>query len=133
VQAAARVPDADLTRQREAVDAFLAAARDGDFDALVAVLHPDVVLRADLGVVPPGASRVIRGAPSVAEQALSFSRLAGSVQPALVNGAAGLVVTQGERPFAVMGFTVTRGKIIEIDILANRARLRQLDLGVLDD
>jgi RNA polymerase sigma factor (sigma-70 family) len=133
VQAAARVPDADLTRQREAVDAFLAAARDGDFDALVAVLHPDVVLRADLGVVPPGASRVIRGAPSVAEQALSFSRLAGSVQPALVNGAAGLVVTQGERPFAVMGFTVTRGKIIEIDVLANRARLRQLDLGVLDD
>jgi RNA polymerase sigma-70 factor, ECF subfamily len=133
VQGAAPVPDADLTRQREVVDAFLAAARGGDLDALLAVLDPDVVLRADRGVAP-GASREIRGAKAVAEGALLFSQLAGFARPVLVNGAAGIVSwLPGGRPFSVMGFTVTRGKIVEIDVLADPARLRQLDLAVLDD
>jgi RNA polymerase sigma factor (sigma-70 family) len=133
VQGAARVPDADLARQREVVDAFLAAARGGDFDALLAVLDPDVVVRSDLGAVPPGASREVRGAPAVAEQALTFARLSPFAQPALVNGAAGLVVARHGRPISVMGFTITGGKIVEIDILVDPQRLRQLDLAVLDD
>jgi RNA polymerase sigma factor (sigma-70 family) len=133
VQGAAPVPDADLARQREVVDAFLAAARGGDFDALLAVLDPDVVVRSDLGAVPPGASRVVRGAPAVAEQALTFARLSPFAQPALVNGAAGLVVARHGRPFSVMGFTITGGKIVEIDILVDPQRLRQLDLAVLND
>jgi RNA polymerase sigma-70 factor (ECF subfamily) len=133
VQTAAPVPDADLTRQREVVDAFLAAARDGDFDALVVVLDPDVVLRADGGAVPVGVSREVRGASAVAEQALTFSRRAGFAQPALVNGAAGLVVASRGRPLAIMGFTITHGKIVEIDILADPARLRRLDLAVLNN
>src|SRR6266545_2900724 len=134
VQGVATVPDADLTSQRAVVDAFLAAARGGDFDALLALLDPDIVVRADLGGVPPGASREVRGARAVAEQALTFSRRAQFVQKALVNGAAGIVSwLPGGRPFAVMGFTVRRAKIVEIDILADPARLRQLDLAVLND
>ena len=133
VQETATAPDADLTRQREVVDAFFAASRGGDFDALLAVLDPEVVLRADVGALPTGASREVRGAPAVAEQALAFSRFAPFAQPALVNGAAGVVVFERGRPFSVMGFTVRRGKIVEIDILADPARLRQLDLAVLDD
>jgi RNA polymerase sigma-70 factor (ECF subfamily) len=132
VQGAAPVPDADLTRQREVVDAFLVAARGGDFDALLAVLDPDVVLRADAGAVPAGASRVIRGARAVAEQALTFARFARFAQPALVNGAAGIINAPGGEPMAVMGLTITRGKIVEIDILADPERLRRLDLAVLN-
>jgi len=130
---AAPAPDADLSRQREVVDAFLAASRDGDFDTLVAVLDPDVVLRADSGAVLSGRSREVCGARAVAEQALTFSRLAPFVQPALVNGAAGVVVAPRGRLFAVMGFTVRGGKIVEIDILADPARLRQVDLALLED
>jgi ketosteroid isomerase-like protein len=133
VRGAATPPDADLTRQREVVDAFFAASRDGDLDALLAVLNPEVVLRSDGGVVRAGLSREVRGARAVAEQALTFSRLSPFVRPALVNGAAGVVVAPEGRPFAVMGFTVTRGKIVEIDILADPTRLRQLVLAVLDD
>jgi len=133
VRGVAPSPDADLARQREVVDAFFAAARDGDFEALVAVLDPDVVLRADVGAVPAGASREVRGASAVAEQALTFSRFAPFARPALVNGAAGVVVFERGRPFSVMGFTVRGGKIVEIDILADPARLRQLELAVLDD
>ncbi len=133
VRGATTSSDSDLTRQREVVDAFFAAARDGDFDALVAVLDPDVVLRSDGGIVRPGASVVIRGARAVAEQALTFARLSPFVRPALVNGAAGVVVAPRGRPFSVMGFTVRRAKIVEIDILADPARLRQLDLAVLGD
>ncbi len=133
VQAAATVPDADRSRQRDVVDAFLAAARTGDFDALLAVLDPDVVLRADVGAVPAGASRRIRGASAVAEQALSFAWRARFAHPALVNGAAGLVVAAHDRPLAVMGFTVARGRIVGIDILADPDRLRRLDLAGLDD
>jgi RNA polymerase sigma-70 factor (ECF subfamily) len=134
VKGAAPVPDADLARQREAVDAFLAAARDGDFDALVAVLHPDVVIRADRGAVPPGASRVIRGAQAAAEQALIFSRgLVQYARPALVNGTPGVVAESHGRRLMVMGFTVSGGKIVEIDILADPERLGELHLAALDE
>ncbi|MGH2955053.1 MAG: RNA polymerase sigma factor SigJ [Solirubrobacterales bacterium] len=132
VRGSAPVPDADLARQREVVDAFLAAAREGDFEALVAVLDPDVVLRADRGALRP-ASRVVRGAREVAKQATGFARLAPAARPALVNGAAGFVVAPGGRPFAVAGFTIANGKIVEIDILADPARLAELDLTFLDD
>jgi RNA polymerase sigma factor (sigma-70 family) len=134
VQGTDLVPDADLARQREVVDAFLAAARGGDFEALLEVLDPDVVLRADRGAVRAGASRVVRGAQAVAEGALTFSARVRFARPALVNGAAGVVAwTPDGRPFSVMAFTVRRGKIVEIDILADPERLRQLDLPVLDD
>src|ERR671921_1564356 len=133
VRGAAASADAGLARQREAVDAFLAASREGDFGALLAVLDPDVVLRIDGGAVRAGLSREVRGVRAAAEQTLTFSRLSPFVRPALVNGAAGVVVAPRGRPFAVMGFTVRRGKIVEIDVLADPARLRQLDLAVLDN
>jgi RNA polymerase sigma factor (sigma-70 family) len=126
-------PDADPARQREVVDAFLAASREGDFGALLAVLDPDVALRIDGGALRAGLSREARGARAVAEQTLTFSRLSPFVRPALVNGAAGVVVVPRGRPFAVMGFVVRRGKIAGIDVLADPARLRRLDLTVLDD
>jgi RNA polymerase sigma factor (sigma-70 family) len=126
------VPDTDLARQREVVDAFVAAAREGDFDALLAVLDPDVVLRADRGAVPAGASMIVRGARAVAENARSFAHLGPFGRPALVNGAAGMVVAPNGRPFAVMGFTVADGRIVEIDVLADPARVKRLDLTVLD-
>jgi RNA polymerase sigma factor (sigma-70 family) len=128
VQGAAPAPDADLAEQREVVEAFLAASRDGDFDGLVAVLDPDVVLRAD----QPGASAEVHGARAVAERAFSFRRLARFARPALVNGTPGYVVALSGRPVAVGGFTVVGGKIAEIDILADPARLRHLDLTVLE-
>jgi len=131
VASATVIPDADIECQREVVGAFLAAARGGDFDTLVAVLDPDVVLRADRGPVP-GASRVIRGAQTVAKQALAFSGRAGPglvVRPALVNGAAGIVSWRPDgQPFSVKGFTIARGKIVEIDVLSDHERLRRLDL-----
>ena len=131
VQGTASVPDADLTTQWEVVDAFLAAARDGDFDALVAVLDPDVVLRADAGL--GGRSREVRGAERVASQALTWSRVDQTMQRALINGAAGLVSTRNGQPFSVGAVTVRRGKIVAIDILADPTRLHQLDLTILDD
>ncbi len=130
VQRAATVPDADLTRRREVVDAFLAAARRGDFEALLAVLDPDVLLRADPAAVRAGASREVGGAAAVAD---TFSGRARFAQPALVNGAVGAVWAPGGRPRVVFGFTITRGKIVEIDLLADPERLRQLDLVILDD
>ena len=131
VQGAA-VPDTDLPGQRKVVDAFIAAARDGDFEALVAVLDPDVILRADAGVVGVG-SRIIRGAAEVASGAMRFSRLAPRARPALVNGAAGAVAVQNGKAVSVVGFTVRGGKIVEMDILADPERLRRLDLTFLDD
>jgi RNA polymerase sigma-70 factor, ECF subfamily len=133
VQGAAAVPDADLTRQREVVDAFFAASREGDFEALVAVLDPDVVVRSDGGVARPGASFVMRGAEEVAASALTFRRLSPFVRPALVNGAAGVVVAPHGRPFSVLAFTVRNGKIVEIDAIADRERLARLDLAGLDE
>ena len=133
VQGEKTVPDTDLATQREVVDAFLAASRDGDFDALVAVLDPDVVLRADVGVEGPGESREIRGAEKVAGQALFYSRLGLDIRPALINGAAGIVTIRDGKPFSVGGFTVRDRKIVEIDFLADPERLSQLDLTVLAD
>jgi RNA polymerase sigma-70 factor (ECF subfamily) len=129
----APVPERDLARQREVVDAFFAAAHDGDFDRLVAVLDPEVVLRSDRGKQRPGSSVVIRGARAVAARALTFARLSAYRKPALVNGAAGVVVVSGGRPFSVMGFTVVGSRIVEIDILSDPERLRPLDLSVLND
>jgi RNA polymerase sigma factor (sigma-70 family) len=122
-------PDSDLVRQREVVDAFFAAARGGDFGALVAVLDPDVVLRIDGGTAYPAQSMAIRGAEAVARQA--FTGLASALRvarlrPALVNGAAGMVVTVRGRPFTVMGFTVVNGKIAEIDSIADPERVRRI-------
>jgi len=121
-------PDADLDRQREVVEAFHAAAREGDFDALVAVLDPDVVLRADLG---GGMTQELRGADAVASQARTYSRLDLVIQPALINGAVGAVTTLDGRPFSVAAVTVRDGKIVELDFLADPERLAQLDLTVL--
>ena len=131
VQRTDPVPDPDLEIQWAAVDAFLAAARQGDFDALVAVLDPDVVLRADQGAAA-GGSREARGAGTVAGQALTWSRVDLELRRALVNGAAGLVATRDGQPFSVGAFTVRGGRIVEIDILADPERLRRLDLAILD-
>lgn len=130
VQGAATVPDAHLTRQREVVDAFLVALRGGDFDALLAVLDPNVVVRAD---VPPGGSREVRGARIWAKGALAFSRSARFAQPALVNGAVGVVFAPHGKLMRALSFTITDGKIVQIDVVAEPARLRQLDLAVLID
>jgi RNA polymerase sigma-70 factor (ECF subfamily) len=132
VRGSAPDPDADVSAQREVVDAFLAAAREGDFDALVAVLDPDIVLRADQGPVPAGVAHEVRGAENVARQALMFSRLDLDIRPALVNGAAGTVTMRDGEPFAIAGFTVRNGKIVEMDILADPERLAQVDLTVLE-
>ena len=129
----APVTDADVTAQREVVDAFLAASRSGDFEALVAVLDPDVVVRADQGAVPAGRSRVIRGAEAAARSALGYSRLGLEMRPVLVNGVAGSLATLDGKLFSVGAFTVRNGKIVELDILADPARLAGIDLTVLDD
>jgi RNA polymerase sigma-70 factor (ECF subfamily) len=126
-------PDPDLARQRAVVDAFYAAARKGDFDALVAVLDPDVVIRADFGPRRPAA--VFRGADAVIGQARRYHRLApvAEVRWALVNGAVGAVVLAGGRPFAVLGFTVRNGKIVEIDAINDPERVRRIAASVLAD
>jgi RNA polymerase sigma-70 factor (ECF subfamily) len=124
-------PDPDLARQREVVDAFFRAARGGDFDALVALLDPDVVLRADYGARRPAASVVIRGAAAVARQARAIP--GALVRPALVNGAAGAVITVGGRPISVMGFTVVEGKIVEIDAIADPERVHRIAAAVMSD
>ncbi len=128
VQGATAAPDADVRRQREVVDAFLTASRDGDFDTLLAVLHPDVVFRLDRGAVRAGMSQVARGAGAITQLRFLFFGPGWSTQPALVNGAAGLVVRLHGRPLSVMGFTVVGGRIVQIDVLADPARVRQLDL-----
>ncbi|MFI9581377.1 RNA polymerase sigma factor SigJ [Streptomyces sp. NPDC052236] len=128
VQGAAPAPDTDLTRQREIVDAFLAAARGGDFEALVAVLDPDVVVRSDGGVLRPGS--VIRGATTVAGRAITFARLAEIAQPAFINGAPGVVAYAEGQPVSVMAFTIRHDKIVAIDTLNDPERLRRLDLKV---
>jgi RNA polymerase sigma-70 factor (ECF subfamily) len=131
VRGATDVPDADLARQREVVEAFLAASRDGDFDALVAVLDPDVVLRADDGALPVVAAREVRGAPAVARRAVKGR--ARAARPALVNGAVGVVVAPRGRLLVVLGFTIRGGKIAEIEAIADPERLSELDLALLDD
>jgi RNA polymerase sigma-70 factor (ECF subfamily) len=130
----APTPDSDLRRQRAVVDAFFRAARAGDFDALMQVLDPDVVLRADFGAGGRSQPRVVRGAEAVIEQARIGSGLLGAeVHPALVNGAAGVVVTVNGRPFTVMGFIVRGGKIVEIDAIADPQRVSRVAAGLLGD
>jgi RNA polymerase sigma factor (sigma-70 family) len=128
----ARTPDPDPARQREVVDAFFAAAHHGDLDALVAVLDPDVVLRSDGGTAHPEASAVLHGTAAVAGRALMVAQPSALKRPALVNGAAGVVITLGGQPVAVMGFTVSRGKIAEIDVIIDPERLLRLGLPALD-
>jgi RNA polymerase sigma factor (sigma-70 family) len=125
VQGRAPSPDVDLAGQRKVVDAFLAASRAGDFEALIAVLDPDVVFRLDRG--PAGERRSVEGAAAVAQQVLARgSRFAPFARPAVVNGAAGVVIVPGLRPIAVVGFTVVGGRIAEIDLIADPAKLRGL-------
>ncbi len=132
IQGQVPTSDADRREQRRVVEAFLAAARDGDFEALVAVLDPEIVLRADAGTVP-GMSRVVRGAQAVAAQAATFSRLGLSTEVVLVNGSVGLLSRRSDgRLFSVLGFTVARGQVVEIDILADPDRLARLDLSALE-
>jgi RNA polymerase sigma factor (sigma-70 family) len=130
VQGADAVPETDRSRQRAVVDAFLAASRNGDFDALLALLDPAVVLRSDEAAVLVGAAGEAHGAAAVAEQ---FSGRARAARPALIDGAAGAVWAPGGRPRVVFDFTIAGGKIVRIDILADPERLRQLDLTILDD
>jgi RNA polymerase sigma-70 factor (ECF subfamily) len=122
-------PRSDLTRQREVVDAFLAAARGGDFDALLAVLDPDVVLRSDRAARRPGVPAEVRGAATVAEQAVRGR--ARAAQPALVNGAVGVIVAPRGRLLMVLDFTIRGGKIVAIDAIADPERVRQLELATL--
>ena len=132
VRAERTIPDADLETQWEVFDAFIAAARDGDFDRLVAVLDPDVVVRADFGRA--GGSQEVRGAAAVARQALAFARAhVGEIRPALVNGAAGVVASLHGQPFSIAAVTVRNGKIVELDFFNDAERLRLLDLTILDD
>jgi RNA polymerase sigma factor (sigma-70 family) len=128
-----RAPDRDVARQREVVDAFFAAAHRGDFDALVAVLDPDVVLRSDGGAAHPEASMVLRGAAAIAGRTLMIADPSVPKRPVLVNGAAGVVAVLGGRPVGLIGFTVSRGKIVEIDAIVDPERLCRLDPAVLND
>ncbi|MBV9007335.1 MAG: RNA polymerase subunit sigma-70, partial [Solirubrobacterales bacterium] len=123
-------PDRDLARQRRVVDAFFAASRDGDFDALLEVLDPHVELRIDGGVLRAEDSLVLHGADAVATHTATYSKLYPFVRPALVNGAAGAVVAPHGRLFSVMAFTVTNGKILQIDALLDPERLEHLDLRI---
>ena len=125
--------DADLARQRHVVDAFFRAARGGDFDTLVTLLHPDVVLRSDYGGRRPAAPKITQGAAAVASQALLGALPGAELHPALVNGAAGVVITVRGRPYAVMGFTVADDKIIEIDAIADPDRVGRIAAAVLSD
>jgi RNA polymerase sigma-70 factor (ECF subfamily) len=129
VQGERTAPDPDLGRQREVVDAFLAASREGNFDALIAVLDPDVVLRGDFG---GGVTRELRGPEAVTSQARNFSRLGLVIHPALINGAVGVVTTREGRPFSVGAVTVRDGMIVELDFLADPERLAKLDLTMLN-
>src|SRR3954471_13740772 len=130
VQAARTEPDPDLDAQREVVDAFLAASREGDFEALVAVLDPDVVSRGDLGRGRP--MREAHGAEAVASNALAFRGLGLEVRPALVNGTVGAVSLRDGKPFSIGAITVKNGKIVEMDFFADPERLAKIDLTILD-
>jgi RNA polymerase sigma factor (sigma-70 family) len=131
VQGATAVADADLTCQREIVEAFLAASRDGDFAALLALLDPDVELRADRAAVPEGTSHHVRGALAVARGARAFSERARFARPALVNGAVGIIVAPRGRLLIVLDFDIRRGRIVAIDVIADPVRLREVEIAVL--
>ena len=128
LRGAAPSQDADRARQRQLVEAFLAAAQGGDFERLLLVLHPDVVLRADAGAGPLGPSRLVRGSTAVAGQALRFAPIGRNARTALINGSPGLIAVQHGQPIAVLSVTTRDGTITRIDILADPERLRRLDL-----
>ncbi|TQM85523.1 RNA polymerase sigma-70 factor (ECF subfamily) [Saccharothrix saharensis] len=130
VRGGAPVPD-DLPRQREVVTAFTAAARNGDFEALLEVLDPEVVLRVDFGALNPDLTATVRGAAEVARRALLFRRPEGVSRLVLVNGGMGILTAPGGRPASVMGFTVSGGRIVAIDVLADPERVARLDLSAL--
>ena len=132
VRARPTTPDADISAQRKVVEAFLAAARKGDFDALVATLDPDVVLHADGGAALAALSAEVRGAVNVARQAVMWSRVDLAMRPAMVNGAAGAVATRDGAVFAIASVIVRHGKIAEMDFLADPERLARIDLTILD-
>jgi RNA polymerase sigma-70 factor, ECF subfamily len=132
VRAQPTTPDVDVSAQREVIDAFLTAARTGDFDALVATLDPDVVLRADGGAALAALSAEVRGAANVARQATVWSQVELTMHPVLVNGAAGAVVTRNGAVFAIASVIVRNGRIAEMDFLADPERLARLDLTVID-
>jgi len=132
VRGGASLSDPDLKRQRSVAKAFLTALRAGDFEGLVAVLDPDVVVRADSFAVPPSGTE-IRGARNWARGAVAFSQAARFAQPALVNGVVGLVLAPNGKLFRALSFTIEDGKIVQVDVIADPERLRKLDLAVLDD
>jgi RNA polymerase sigma-70 factor (ECF subfamily) len=133
IRGGSRDLDADLTASREVVDAFLAASREGSFEALLALLDPDVVYRANYGATLKGKSQVVRGATAVVRQARAFVRLARFAQPAMVNGAVGVVVAPFGQLRYVAQFTITGGKITQINVIADPTCLSQLHLSVLSD
>ena len=133
VQGSSPAGDADPEQQRQVVEAFLAAAREGDFDALVALLDPDIVLRADSGPGLPGATVEVRGAAEVAGRALTYARLQLLNRPVLVNGMLGMMSYRDGRPFSVGAITVRGGRIVEMDILADPERLSRLDLTAVEE
>jgi RNA polymerase sigma factor (sigma-70 family) len=133
VQGSTPVGDADPDQQRRVVEAFLAAAREGNFDALVALLDPDIVLRADSGPGLPQATIEVRGAVEVASRALTYARLQLLNRPVLVNGMLGMIAYRDGKPFSVGAVTVRGGRIVEMDILADPERLSQLDLTAVDE
>jgi RNA polymerase sigma-70 factor, ECF subfamily len=130
VRGGAAAPDADLVRQREVVEAFLAALRGGDFEGLLAVLDPDLVVRTDL--VPSGAPAETRGAAVWAKQAVAFGHLARLVRPALVNGAIGVVMAARGRLSRALTFTIANGQITEIEVIGDPTRLSELDVSIVD-
>ena len=132
VRGSSTVPAADLSRRNEVIEAFLAASRGGDFEALLAVLAPDVVVRADRAAVPASAPTEVRGAPAVARNALAFSGRARFAQVALVNGVPGIVVAPRGRLLTVLRFAIRHGRIVEIEVVADPQRLRQLNLGIVN-
>jgi RNA polymerase sigma-70 factor (ECF subfamily) len=132
VQGQSPTSETDLRKQRRIVDAFLAAVQEGNFDALLTVLDPDIVLRADGGAAK-GMSRLVRGAQAVVSQAASFSKLGLSSQVVLVNGSVGVVSRLPDgRVLSVIGFTISDGKVVEMDILADPDRLSRLDLSAIE-
>jgi len=131
VRSGAAVPDPDLARQREVIDAFLAALRGGDFEGLLAVLDPDLVVRADPAVTS-GAPSEVRGAAVWARQAVAFGHLAQLVRPALVNGAIGVVMAPNGRLVRALRFTIANGRITEIEVIGEPARLGELDFSIVE-
>ncbi|MEU2429092.1 RNA polymerase sigma factor SigJ [Streptomyces sp. NPDC007861] len=129
---AAPAPDPDLARQREVVEAWVAASHGGDFDALLSLLDPDVVLRVDGGVLAAGATKLVRGAQEVAGQASMYARFAPTARLVLVNGLPGLMSVTADKAVSVLSFTLRDGKVVQLDILADPERMRELDLTAPD-